>query len=500
MSNTRRQLIVLCDGTNNTLTAGVHDTNVLQMTQILCTSPDPQQLIWYDPGVGSHTAMPGVSPWERVQGVIKRLKGLALGGGVYDNIAEALAFLANNHRESDEIYLFGFSRGAFTARAVAGMLNEYGLPTPNNLHHLPMMIRRYFSSEQSKRNLSSRAIVQQVRLLAGCRQLTVQFVGVWDTVESVGLPLPFFGKKITNAASIEGKNFLHVRHAVALDEYRQPFKPRLYTVSPTGTYTTRHGQAATLKQQAFMGCHTDVGGGYRRSGLSDEALRWMLREAQDCGLRIASPQKFGARVIHSELHTNPLWAAAGQMVRDTRGMTAAPANRMPSMVPDSVWQTHGHLRWPWLLPGLLLAALGYWQLHRIDPGQVMVVWQLSALLSTSDAIRHIPLWSYLAWDGVLMVGLLLTLSTLVSAAFARAAGCRRAGVTPPRVFNLLGLALPLYLAADVLENLLTAWLLDGKVWAHLLSPLHTVLTIASHLKFVGLTGVGVLLLRGLVGK
>jgi hypothetical protein len=68
------------------------------------------------------------------------------------------------------------------------------------------------------------------------------------------------------------------------------------------------------------------------------------------------------------------------------------------------------------------------------------------------------------------------------------------------VFNLLGLALPLYLAADVLENLLTAWLLDGKVWAHLLNPLHTVLTIASHLKFVGLTGVGVLLLRGLVGK
>jgi uncharacterized protein (DUF2235 family) len=497
MSTITRQLIVLCDGTNNTLTGGAHDTNVLQLAELLQSQSEPDQIVWYDPGVGSHSSMPGVTISDRIKETSNRVAGLALGGGVYDNIAEAMTFLAQNHRDGDQIYLFGFSRGAFTARAVAGMLNEYGLPSPNSLHLLPMMIRHYFYHNKGE---AAQKIIQQTKAVAACREIDVQFVGVWDTVESVGFPLPLLSKRITNLASIEGKNFLHVRHAVALDEHRKPFKPRLYKVSPLGSYTTRDGRVATLKQQAFMGCHTDVGGGYRRAGLSDEAMRWMLNEAQGCGLRIAVPQKFGARIIHSELHTTPLWAAAGQMVRDTRGVSPLPTASTATAVPTSVWQTHGYLRWPWLLSGLVIAALGYWQLSRIDPDQAMVAWQVGALWSAPDGVKHIALSAYLVWDAVLIVGLLLALSVLTTAAFARAAGLGRAGAAPPRLLNALGMALPLYLAADVLENLFTWLLLSGCLW-HVLAPVGGLfITLASAMKFAGLGGVGVLLVRGLVGK
>jgi Uncharacterized alpha/beta hydrolase domain (DUF2235) len=493
----QRQLIVLCDGTNNTLTGGAHDTNVLQLAELLQRQNDPDQIVWYDPGVGSPSNMPGVTLSDRIKETSNRLVGLALGGGVYDNIAEAMVFLAQNQRDGDQIYLFGFSRGAFTARAVAGMLNEYGLPSPNSLHLLPLMIRSYFRQSKSE---AAKKIILQTKRVAACRRIDVQFIGVWDTVESVGFPLPLLRKKITNPASIDGKNFLHVRHAVALDEFRKLFKPRLYQVSPTGSYKTRDDEVATLKQQAFVGCHTDVGGGYRRAGLSDEALRWMLCEARACGLRINVPQKFGARIIHSELHTTPLWAAVGQMVRDTRGVAASPTASTASQVPESVWQSHGHLRWGWLLLGFFAAVLGYSVLNLIDPNQAVLAWQLGAFWISPASIKHIDVTGYLFWDGVLIVGLLLTLSTLTSAAFARAAGLGRAGVAPPRILNALGQALPLYLAADVSENLLTWLLLNGSLWTCLNPWIAPFITLASVLKFVGLAGVVVLLVRGVGGE
>ncbi|GJI88988.1 hypothetical protein RugamoR1_21510 [Rugamonas sp. R1(2021)] len=112
-----RQLIVCCDGTNNTLTAGVNDTNVVKLLNILTPATHDQKL-YYDPGVGVGQAL---------RRTLTRIEGLASGRGIYENIANAYKFLVQEYRDGDEIFLFGFSRGAFTVRAVAGMANLFGL-------------------------------------------------------------------------------------------------------------------------------------------------------------------------------------------------------------------------------------------------------------------------------------------------------------------------------------------------------------------------------------
>ena len=112
-----RQLIVCCDGTNNNLTGRNRDTNVSQLCELL--APDSQnQLLYYDPGVGNPGTLPEAAWWDKVQQKYERLSGLAFGSGIYENISEAYRFLMRNWREDDDIFLFGFSRGAFTAREI----------------------------------------------------------------------------------------------------------------------------------------------------------------------------------------------------------------------------------------------------------------------------------------------------------------------------------------------------------------------------------------------
>ena len=115
----RRQLIVCCDGTNNNLTGRRNDTNVTQLCELL--APDLQnQLLYYDPGVGNSGTFPGATWTEQIQQKWERISSLAFGSGIYENIAEAYRFLMLNWREGDAIFLFGFSRGAFTSRALGG--------------------------------------------------------------------------------------------------------------------------------------------------------------------------------------------------------------------------------------------------------------------------------------------------------------------------------------------------------------------------------------------
>lgn len=495
MSTDTRQLIVMCDGTNNTLTGGVQDTNVLKLALHLRKSGDPHQMVWYDPGVGSDAALPGVSWFERVQGRIKSWIGLAQGAGVYENIQEALTFLAQHHRDGDHIFVFGFSRGAFTARAIAGLINEYGLPAAHALHLLPMMISRYFSKgkDASKIHL----ILEDTRLAAQCRHPDVQFVGVWDTVEAIGLPF-FSSKKISNSSSVQGKCFLNVRHAVALDEFRSLFKPRLYQPTAGNAYTSRSGKTATLVQKAFAGCHGDVGGGYKRAALSDEALHWMAREAAACGLRIDPlPPPASQPVIHSEIHSFPLWAVTGQSVRDLRSLQSS---HLPPLKTRSVWREHGLSEWPWWLWGAVLTALGGLCLARLGSSCAIMFWQTTAMWqgSVASPVDAAVLRQHVLIDTLVFIpGLMLLMSVLCAAAFARAAGRQTLGQKPPAFLNLLGMALPLFALADLAENLFTAVVLAevgaAVFWIALMS-------IASACKWLGLLGVGVLWVRGVLGK
>ena len=143
-----RQLIICCDGTNNTLTANDHDTNVLKTFELLARAENPRQVLYYDPGVGAPDALPstGIDDWFRNK--CDRLWGLASGRGVYENISQAYLFLMKHYQPGDQIYLFGFSRGAFTVRCLSGMVHLFGIIDHHHEAMLPTLLRVYFSAKE----------------------------------------------------------------------------------------------------------------------------------------------------------------------------------------------------------------------------------------------------------------------------------------------------------------------------------------------------------------
>ena len=345
-----RQLVVCCDGTANTISAGVKDTNVVRLVEMLRDPANrdaggPPQVVFYDPGVGSPVGLPATGPCSALAEPIRRAMNLALGRGVYENIAEAYLFLCREYgryappdgETADQIYLFGFSRGAFTARCVAGMVNLFGLIRPGQEHLMPTLLNIYFSSPDPPRGIvafmrrlrkrvlgKSPALVRQeladqvTRLFASAPGNTaaVHFLGVWDTVQSVGLP--GMRKQISSSRVLAGKRITHARHALAIDEHRSQFLPRVFC-GPLDA-----GQ--TLGQRWFRGVHTDVGGG-RRSILPDAAFIWMVDEARDQGLaHTGDPHLHPIAVLKSwptpdrhlgdQLYHTPWWSLVGMAIRD----------------------------------------------------------------------------------------------------------------------------------------------------------------------------------------
>lgn len=275
---TTRQLIVCCDGTNNNLTGGRADTNVVK---VLKWVGDADQRVFYDPGVGNAGALPGATVWDGIRRRGERVAGLAFGRGVYENIAEAYEFLMRCYQPGDELYFFGFSRGSFTARSTAGLVNQFGILQPHMQSMVPTLLHVYFSNRTGVHDEENKAVAREIRenfCSAESRAVKIHFVGVWDTVASVGM-WPF-AARMTARPTIKGKRFVHVRQALALDEHRAPFKPRLYVEEIDS------GQSVV--QRWFRGAHCDAGGGYPpdSSAISNEALAWMVVEASKCGLRV----------------------------------------------------------------------------------------------------------------------------------------------------------------------------------------------------------------------
>lgn len=333
-----RQLLLMCDGTNSNLTGGKADTNVVKLSELAAAEPDPQRLVYYDPGVGNSGELPGATMWDGARRMVDRINGLAFGRGVYENMAECYLFLMRHYRPGDELFIFGFSRGAFTARSVAGLVNQFGILRPQMESMVPTLLHIYFADRSDSGKLKD--IAQQVSrhfASADTRQVDIQFVGVWDTVASVGVAP--FNTKFTALPTPDKKAFVHVRQALALDEHRSQFKPRLYA-GDNGPFVTRSGRTGSLDQRWFSGSHCDIGGGFSvaESGLSDLAFAWLVSEAVQCGLRLtangvaldnepAVRQRLaevhrpipGDRTlrVHSELRDTAAWAVTGMCVRDT---------------------------------------------------------------------------------------------------------------------------------------------------------------------------------------
>ena len=273
-----KNIVICCDGTANEFASD--RTNVVKLFFTLVHDP-LRQVAYYHPGLGTMEPSGTLTTTKRL---VSKGLGLALGWGLEADIRDAYVFLMNQFGEGDRVFLFGFSRGAYTVRAVTALLHMYGLIRSGNEPLVPYAIRmmmaitslREKDPEKSKPELDRYfGLAREFKdhfCRTGCNP---HFVGVWDTVSSVGwienpVRLPY----TSNSPDIQIG-----RHAIAIDERRAFFRSNLWHPTPTGG-------PKDIKQVWFPGVHCDVGGGYPEadSGLAKIALAWMLKEADPAGL------------------------------------------------------------------------------------------------------------------------------------------------------------------------------------------------------------------------
>jgi hypothetical protein len=272
-----RRLIMCCDGT--WYSAGqLNVGNVRRLYNALAdtTTNGDDQLARYQSGVGAEAG--ALSGWL--------LAGVA-GFGLSQNVIDAYQWLTETYRQGDKIALFGFSRGAYTARSLAGMIATCGLIDTARLDKDTVRgqieeayHRRYrLPPDERKKNPGWREGLQFRFDPEDADRMPVDFIGVWDTVGSLGIPDTFGLLHLLDRPDKYrfhdvqlNPNVQHGRHAIALDEARGPFTPTLWhNVAP--------GQ--DVKQVYFPGSHMDVGGGHPQAGLSDGALAWMIEESHE---------------------------------------------------------------------------------------------------------------------------------------------------------------------------------------------------------------------------
>lgn len=270
-----RNVIVCCDGTWNTpqqTDRGLNvPSNVVKMARAVSEAPD--QVIYYHTGVGTG-------------GGLDRWTGGALGIGLTQNIKHAYTWIAQNLLAGDKLFLFGFSRGAYTIRSLGGLIGRCGLTQPD-----PKLVELAYACYRKAGNADGKARAAEFK--AGQRPQGIHFMGVWDTVGALGVPaLSRYGLlRKTVRLLTDNTVFAHGFHdetlgtavanayqALAIDERRRPFEPALWKSDGT--------QRSNVQQVWFAGVHSNIGGGYVDPGLSDHAFMWMAVKAQGAGLRL----------------------------------------------------------------------------------------------------------------------------------------------------------------------------------------------------------------------
>ncbi len=288
-----RKLVVCCDGTWNEPYKIGKPTNVVKMARAILPKDanEVAQLIYYHPGVGTGN-------------VLDRFIGGTMGVGLAKNVQSAYDFLAANYCEDDKIYLFGFSRGAYTARSIAGLIGQVGgLLRKTDMDLFPFVFEIYRSREHraalgtkqaDKIEAAIRAVIPAARLGKHCARLVealceaysapVFFIGVWDTVGALGVPsgwLRWIGQSRYNFHDTGlSERIRFAYHALAIDERRKSFEPSLWT-RRKGRGSEPGAVTQTLEQVWFAGVHSNVGGSYDDAGLSDIAFLWMVNKAKE---------------------------------------------------------------------------------------------------------------------------------------------------------------------------------------------------------------------------
>jgi uncharacterized protein (DUF2235 family) len=268
-----KNIVICCDGTGNEF--GDTNSNVVKLYSTLLID-GVQQVGYYHPGVGTMGAPAARGRIEKTWSIVM---GMAFGAGLLDNVADAYHYLMECYEQGDQVYVFGFSRGAYTARVLAGMLHMFGLLHPGNEAQIPYILQLFAKRAKAAAGMKDTLHVAEGFKATFSRSCPLHFVGVWDTVSSVGwildpLQLPFTGRNPDMSIG---------RHALSMEERRCYFQDKLWGEPFPGQ---------DIKQVWFAGVHSDVGGGYpeAESGLAKDTLEWMLREAIAAGI-LADPAK-----------------------------------------------------------------------------------------------------------------------------------------------------------------------------------------------------------------
>ncbi|GAA5902173.1 hypothetical protein JCM8208_002496 [Rhodotorula glutinis] len=295
-SASTRRLILCFDGTSNTFGLG-GITNLPVLFSL--TSADPaKQLLYYQVGVGqSISAHESNFAPRRVRDRLLAVLDEAIACTIGQHICGGYRFLMDHWKPGDEIFLFGFSRGAYTARALAGMLQQVGLLPAGNEDSIPLAYSIYSRKADTP-------LVPGVETLAEgfkrtfSRDVEVHFVGVWDTVASVGALVP---RTLPFASSA---SYIHIfRHALALDEARTRYMPQPWM--PPYPDFVPSASSSDVKEVWFAGAHSNVGGGEfkydggRTPALAHLSLRWMLREAVEAGFQVDSERVLDSPLFES---------------------------------------------------------------------------------------------------------------------------------------------------------------------------------------------------------
>ncbi len=280
-----RKLIVCLDGTGNEVEK--NESNVLRLYK--CLNHSDEQLVYYEPGVGTLNTRPLKQVFLDKP---KLILGLISGRGLEANVLRAFKFLCENYQEGDRLYFFGYSRGAYTARVLAGFINDFGLVAPHELHLIGPVFREYrklSKSDAREKHASLRMFEQFFHVT----HPPIRFLGLWDTVSSlirIRLRFSTIVEYDTHSSVDENPSVESVRHALAIDETRRFFRHQFWQ-SGKKYYGNRFRSKKEppdqdVKQVWFTGSHTDAAGSVTESeaGLTKITMDWMRQELDGLGV------------------------------------------------------------------------------------------------------------------------------------------------------------------------------------------------------------------------
>ena len=306
-----KNIVIFSDGTAQKGGVG-SNTNVYKLFNMI-EDRTSKQVAFYDPGLGTD--------WRKVTGSIA-------GGGFSKNILDCYRFIFETFEASDQIFLFGFSRGAATVRSLSGFIHLFGILPKSRSDLIKKAFKIYKIKNTKIREKKATAFIQKHHTM-WCK---IKFLGVWDTVAALGLPIKSISVALDKLVPHKFHNFKlsesveYARHALSIDEERKTFHPVIWDT------IENDDKKHKMKQVWFSGVHTDVGGGYKEEELSNISLKWMIREAFNKGLIIYEKSSAYQKLQASQVDEN------GMMHNEQKGF---PGNLMKSQQRSWNKETHG---------------------------------------------------------------------------------------------------------------------------------------------------------------